>query len=763
MKDSSPVSAEVEEPIINSPYEEPKAYWKISLHEPPQKINARRPATYFYIPPGTPPEAQGERSVEVEIHKISTIRKRLGEWRKLALKGEGGVTRVTMELLNYWRREGRMKPLFFTQLEAAETIIFLTEARPDFLQGIDIPLDAPGEEKLKEGFNAFQRLCCKMATGAGKTTVMAMLAAWSILNKVNNKGDKRFSKSVLVMCPNVTIRDRLAELNPQKGEASIYRTRDLTPPTMMPQLAQGKVLTVNWHVFEPQSAGGGKIMKAGKRVIVSETVHIGDKTQNARGKRYMTEADLRKKSALGLLDIQKEHMIGGALKKADVKSEKYTESDAALLKRVLARELGETQNILVINDEAHHAYRLHDNDEAEESSDVFGEEAAGERYYKEATVWVDGLDKVHKYRGINMCVDFSATPYFIGRAGEQTNRIFPWTVSNFGLQDAIESGLVKIPQLAARDTSGGSVPGYFNIWKWILPQLSPAERGGKKSDAKPEAVLKYAHTPLAMLGGMWEALRKDWGKADDKRPPVFIIVCKTKKLADVVYQWLAEDKPPTAIIPKAHLAALKNDGDTINTIRVYSEMQDEMDSGNTKSNENRWMRYTLDTIGKTDWLRDSQGRALYPADFEALAKKLGREKFLEYPPGRDVRCIVSVSMLTEGWDCNTVTHIIGLRPFMSQLLCEQVIGRGLRRASYDVEENGLMSEEIATVLGVPLSIFPVKSAGKGEKKEKVEKHHIYAVSENKQCEIIFPRVEGYRQHVRNRLFCDLNNTTVVND
>ena len=88
-----------------------------------------------------------------------------------------------------------------------------------------------------------------MATGAGKTTVMAMLAAWSILNKVNNKGDKRFSKSVLVMCPNVTIRDRLAELNPQKGEASIYRTRDLTPPTMMPQLAQGKVLTVNWHVF----------------------------------------------------------------------------------------------------------------------------------------------------------------------------------------------------------------------------------------------------------------------------------------------------------------------------------------------------------------------------------------------------------------------------------------------------------------------------------------------------------------------------------
>ena len=474
MKDTSPAaSAEVEQPIINSPYEEPQAYWKISAHEPPQKIDARRPPNYLYIPPGTPPEAQGERSVEVEIHKISTIREQLGKWREQALKGEGGVTRVTMELLNYWRREGRMQPLFFAQLEAAETIIFLTEARADFLHGIDIPVDEPGEEKKKEGFSAFQRLCCKMATGAGKTTVMAMLAAWSILNKVNNKGDRRFSKSVLVVCPNVTIRERLTELNPQKGEASIYRTRDLVPPTMMIQLALGKVLTVNWHIFEPQSAGSAKVMKAGKRVIVSETIYIGDKTQNARGKRYMTESDLRKKSALGLLDIQKEHpATNGTLKKADVKSEKYTESDAAVVKRVLARELGETQNILVMNDEAHHAYRLCDGgDEAGYSNEVFGEEETSKRYYKEATVWVDGLDKVHKCRGINVCVDFSATPYFIGRAGTETNRIFPWTVSNFGLQDAIESGLVKIPQLAARDTSGDVVPSYFNIWEWMLRQL----------------------------------------------------------------------------------------------------------------------------------------------------------------------------------------------------------------------------------------------------------------------------------------------------
>ncbi|NJK42709.1 MAG: DEAD/DEAH box helicase family protein, partial [Aquincola sp.] len=171
---------------------------------------------------------------------------------------------MTLELMAWWQREGRPVPLFYAQREAALTAIFLAEARADFLQGINVPLDEPSDELKAQGFKAFRRHACKMATGTGKTTVMAMLAAWSILNKVANRGDRRFSDAVLVVCPNVTIRSRLAELDPGLGEASLYRTRDLVPERLMPDLKQGRVLVLNWHVFEKQSTqGGNRVVRAG--------------------------------------------------------------------------------------------------------------------------------------------------------------------------------------------------------------------------------------------------------------------------------------------------------------------------------------------------------------------------------------------------------------------------------------------------------------------------------------------------------------------
>ena len=360
-----------------------------------------------------------------------------------------------------------------------------------------------------------------------------------------------------------------------------------------------------------------------------------------------------------------------------------------------------------MNDEAHHAYRIKRQEPDEEEGDLFGEESDAEDFFREATVWVDGLDKIQKLRGINVCIDLSATPYFLGRVGQETNRPFPWVVSDFGLIDAIESGLTKIPQLAVRDTTGAPIPGYFNIWKWILEEkLTPAERGGKRANPKPEAILKYAHHPIAMLGGLWEEETRAWAKnREDPRPPVFILVCKTTQLARVVYEWLAEGKPPHGI-PECKIGGFRNNGAT-NTIRVDSKVVHETDSDEAKSDEIRWMRLTLDTVGKPLWPTDRQGRPLYPQGFEELAEKLGRPL---HPPGRDVRCIVSVGMLTEGWDCNTVTHIIGLRPFMSQLLCEQVVGRGLRRASYEINETtGLFEEEVAKVFGVPFEVIPFKA------------------------------------------------------
>lgn len=751
-------SYEVPEPILNSPFEEPQEHWHIIEGETPEKRPGRRPAMYFYRDPKAVPGkyAGSEVGTAIELKLVNRIRQQVADWRNQRYPG---VTRTTLELLEWWRRDGREKRLFCAQLEAAETIIFMAEARADFRQGIEIPREEISEDKKEQGYTGFTRYACKMATGTGKTTVMGMLAAWSILNKINDRSDGRFSDVVLIVCPNVTIRDRLRELKPEEGEASLYRTRDLVPSHLMPLLAQGRVLVTNWHVFEPHAIQTGgvsaKVTKAGVAVRTKETITIGSKTTTARGTRYLTQDDLERQIAAGLLTVLEEHRDKqGDLQKVTVESVRYVESDTSLVNRVLGREVGGKQNILVMNDEAHHAYRIKHEEQDEEEEDLFGEEEQADVFFKEATVWIEGLDRVHKLRGINFCVDLSATPYFLGRVGQETNRPFPWVVSDFGLIDSIESGLVKIPQLAVRDSTGAAIPGYFNIWQWILPQLTPAERGGKKAAPKPEAILKYAHHPMAMLGGLWEKEREDWIVAGmTARPPVFILVCKNTQIARVFYEWLAEDKAPTGI-PSSKLESFRNRNGVINTIRVDSKVVQETDTGEAKSDEARWMRLTLDTVGKTAWPTDRQGRPLYPADFEELANKLGRPL---HPPGRDVRCIVSVGMLTEGWDCNTVTHIIGLRPFMSQLLCEQVVGRGLRRVSYELRDGNRFTEEVAKVFGVPFEVIPFKASPPGPPPPPVKRYHVHAIPSKSQYELRFPRVEGYTQAIRNRVVAHWEN------
>ncbi len=515
------------------------------------------------------------------------------------------------------------------------------------------------------------------------------------------------------------------------------------------------MIVTNWHVFEPQTSqvGGAsaRVVKAGRPQVGREVIQIGTKTTSARGLRYMTPEALDAYLASGSMRVlHEERDETGALKRVEVESTKYVESDASVLNRVLGRAGGK-QNILVMNDEAHHAYRIRRDAPDEREEDVYGEDEEAEEFYKEATVWVEGLDRIHRQRGINFCVDLSATPYFLGRAGEQSNRPFPWVVSDFGLTDAIESGLVKIPQLAVRDTSGREIPGYFNLCKWIGENLTTAERGGARGAVKPEAILKWAHTPIAMLGALWDDLREEKKRAgDDPRPPVFIVVCKNTRIAKVIYEWIAEDKPPHGV-PPARLDGFQNKNALLNTIRVDTRVVHETDTGSAKSDESAWMRFTLDTVGRREWPKDRQTRPLYPEGFEELARKLERPL---HPPGRDVRCIVSVAMLTEGWDCNTVTHIIGLRPFMSQLLCEQVVGRGLRRTNYEVGEDGRLSEEVAKILGVPFEIVPFKANPKGPRVPRPKPNHVRALPERAALEIRFPRVEGYRQAIRSRVKVD---------
>ena len=345
---------EVPSPILSSPFEEPKEHWWILEGQSAERRQGRRPAMYFYREPGR--EADDKGGLAIELKLANLIRERVKAWRE---SGYAGVTRTSLELLQHWQREGRERRLFFAQIEAAETIIFLVEARPDFRQGLEIPRDEPSDDRKAEGFAGFLRYACKMATGSGKTTVMGMVAAWSILNKVNDRSDGRFSDVILVVVPNVTIRDRCRELDPELGEASLYRTRDLVPGHLMERLRQGKVLVTNWHVFEPQSVTSGdaaKVVKRGREVLTTETLRIGEKNDTRRGTRFLTRETLRQQITHGLLEVVK-----GDPEQDDslqVRSRRYVESDTALINRILGREVGGKQNILLMNDEAHHAYRI---------------------------------------------------------------------------------------------------------------------------------------------------------------------------------------------------------------------------------------------------------------------------------------------------------------------------------------------------------------------------------------------------------------------
>lgn len=704
---------EVPTPILNSPFAQPAEYWNLREGEPPERLPGRRPAGYWYRDPRASVQGPaGSRGVWREMPLVNTIRARLAEWRAA---DRPGISRVTAELLAWWSRDGRNPRLFYAQNEAVETIIFLTEARADFLTGLTIPRDDPGEERRAQGYPGFERRCCKMATGTGKSTVAAMLAAWSILNKQADRGDARFSDTVLIVCPNVTIRRRLGELDPQTGDASLYRTRDLVPPAMMADLARGRVLIKNWHEFEPgtpEGGGGARVVRAGKPEVRNETIVIADRMTSARGSRYYTPQAYAAAKAAGTIRVRSEETdAAGNVRKAEVTVTRYIESDGALVDRVL-KEAGGRQNILVINDEAHHAYRIPpkiddvDDDQLEDDEEDAEEEEASR---KEATVWIDGLDKIASRRGINLCIDLSATPYYLGRMGGATNTVFPWVVSDFGLTDSIESGLVKVPQLVARDGTGAVMPAYFNIWAWILPKLTAAERGAKRGSPRPDAILKWAHSPIQIIGGLWNDKRLEWEKDDDPRPPVFILVCKNKRIARTFYEWIGENKQPPNI-PPLNIPALHNTPGRVVTVRVDTGVVHETDTGNAKSDDNTWMRLILDTVGKTHWPTDPQGRPIYPEGFEELARKLDHPL---HPPGRDIRCIVSVGMLTEGWDCNTVTHVVGLRPFQSQLLCEQVVGRALRRRFYNPDPNNddRFDEELAQIFGVPFEVVPFKATG----------------------------------------------------
>jgi type III restriction enzyme len=745
----------VANPIINSPYEEPKQHWHIEEGKPPHIELVRRPASYFLRVPeraarGRRLAAQGEmfdedvKGDEYLLDLANLLRKRVEEWR---IRDYQGATKITRELIDLWRAPDRAQPLFYAQLEAAETVIFLVEGPPDLLQGIHVPTDDPGPAAKQAGYKAFQRHALKMATGSGKTTVMGMLAAWSILNKVTDPPNGIYSDTVLIVCPNVTIRDRLQELDPERDELSLYRSRELVPAHRMTELRRGEVFVTNWHNLERREARdvngqGARVVKRGQAVERIRTIKVTP---------TVAADQIRHQAVVGAFEIlgPSETKRDGTPRAFTVKETQYLESDAAFLKRVLGARRGRSA-ILVMNDEAHHAYRRGTSEEGDPYDE---EDETTDANVREATVWIEGLDRINKAlggrgRGIRLCVDLSATPFYIQGSGNEVGKPFPWVVSDFSLLEAIEAGLVKVPQLPTEDGSGEEVPRYFNVWRWVQKQ---AQNDGLIGPVTVTEVMRYAAAPIVVLAASWRETLAKWqehfrhGNRRDDVPPVFIIVCRDTTIAKAMYAWLAEgDAHFGAGVPE-----FRNWLGGEMTIRIDSKVGEDIAAGGT-SDETRRLRFVLETIGKTEW----PGRKV-PEEYAAIIERNNRKALEDeesglvvinpdVPPGRDVRCIVSVSMLSEGWDATTVTHVVGLRPFGSQLLCEQVVGRALRRTSYAVDpQTKLFTEETAQIFGVPFELIPFKIEGGKPQPPSPPANHVYAMPEKAEYEIEFPVVESY--------------------
>lgn len=683
----------VDRPILCNPYEEPTAHW-VYDHEngAATQMDGRRPASFWYRYEESSTRSSYQRALFAEQERdelpmVNALREDVKRWRASRYEK---ATNVTKELLAYWWRADRPRRLFFCQLEAVETVIYLNEfwlsgQKPRFApQCTDDMLVALFDAPADPDFSPLIRMGAKMATGSGKTVVMALLMAWSFCNRGQVASDVRFPNAAVVVCPNLTIKERLQVLRPEHPN-NYYAMFDLVPTRMRPLLQSGKVIIENWHTFLPQS----EHYEAGKTYAVVN---------------------------------------------------KGPEGPEAFAKRILG-DLYDRAPILVFNDEAHHAWRppLRENGLAEAEADVKAE-------FEEATVWVNGLDMLNRGASIRCCVDLSATPFYIGGSGHTEGDPFPWVVSDFGLVDAIESGIVKIPRLPISDTSGRPEPKYYRLWENINDGLAPGERlPGAAKKPKPDVVYKKAEDALLTLAAQWVeryGYIQEASDRQDKTPPVMIIVCDNTDIAEVFFRNISGEQEIEMLEEvNGKMKAVKrtqySDGHVFPeyfsnregfrpTIRIDSKLLAQAESGDpniSRQDAAEQLRRIVATVGRRS------------------------------EPGEQVRCVVSVAMLTEGWDANNVTHILGLRAFGSQLLCEQVVGRGLRRIDYTPDpETGLLREEYVDIYGVPFSLIPFRGR-KPKDTEPIDRppNHVFAMEERKAFEMRFPVVEGYAFALRRNL------------
>jgi type III restriction enzyme len=694
----------IENPVINSPYLEPTCHFKFTDDGISDEIvEARRISSYFI--PIAKPKKKGKAtqlSFETEWIKdrieenkfINRIRGRVALWRQ---GGYQGITKTTRSLLEYWTNPDRERKLFFCQIEAAETAIYITEVAKRYGDTwIENEIRLSNEDANPMLF----RISFKMATGSGKTVVMAMLIAWHVLNKLSNPQDPRFSDAFLIVTPGITIRDRLRVLLPNDPH-NFYRERDILPSEIHVELLKVKIIITNFHAFLFRERGNASKLT---------------KTILTRGE-----------------------------------SSPFTETPDQMVRRV-CRELGNKKNIIVINDEAHHCYRRRVGDEEVK---LTGDELReAKKRDEEARVWISGLEAVNEKIGVKAIYDLSATPFFLRGSGYSEGTLFPWVVSDFSLIDAIECGIVKVPRVpVADDQMQGDQPTYRDIWLRIREHLPKKGRGTETLFGEPN-LPKELQGALHSLYGNYEKYYRQWEKNEEARakgqtPPVFIVVCNNTNVSKLVYDYVSGwEKPLTndeSIVVPGQLSIFNNEENgkwraRPNTILIDSE---QLESGEAMSSDFKKIVAAEIEEFKNEYRTRFPGRGVDQLTDEDLLREVMNTVGKPGKLGEHVKCVVSVSMLTEGWDANTVTHILGVRAFGTQLLCEQVVGRGLRRMSYVTNPEGKFDPEYAEVYGVPFSFIPC-SGSTPDPKPGPMPTRVRALEDRIACEITFPRLLGYR-------------------
>lgn len=724
-----------EQPILNSPYEYPSQHWELdSDGQPTQVVKNERRKAEFITPVPKPRRRRGSNdqgSLAFDEGKglsdqkqqydptpiINELRHYIDEWRALKNPNDWMVTPETARLLDHWRNYNysSFQP-FFCQIEAVETAIWLTEV-------------APRKGKVGQGFLDYLantneeanpgllRIALKLATGAGKTTVMAMIIAWQTINSVRRPQSKNFTRGFLVVTPGLTIKDRLSVLKPN-DPYSYYQSRELVPNDMLADLEKAKIVITNYHAFKRR-----------------------DRMELSTGNRALLKG--RHNDDIDTL-----------------------ETEGQMLQRIMP-ELMTMKKIMVLNDEAHHCYREKPESEEEKLNKEEKEEANKNK--EAARLWITGLVTVKRKIGILKSMDLSATPFFLRGSGYAEGTLFPWTMSDFSLMDAIECGIVKLPRVPVSDNiHNEEMPKFRNLWEHIRNKM-PKKGRGKAQGLDPLSIPADLQTALEALYGHYEKTYNLWQEAGIDAPPCFIVVCNNTSTSKLLYDYISgfyrENEDGSTTLENGRLPLFRNfneHGDPYarpNSLLIDSE---QLESGDAL--DNKFRKIASDEIER--FRREIVERTGDPAQAEKLSEQdLLREVMNTVgKPGRlgeTIRCVVSVSMLTEGWDASNVTHVLGVRAFGTQLLCEQVIGRALRRQSYETNEDGLYNVEYADVLGIPFE-FTAKPvvAPPQPPRETIQVKSMRP--ERDHLEITFPRVEGYRVELpEDRLTAEFNEDSVL--